>query len=111
MFRGFTEVACMPNTKPAIHTRYVVEYIVNKAKDELVDVHPIGCVTKDRKGETIAEMSDMVKGGAVAFSDDGDPASNSQVMRVALEYSSMLGDRKSVVEGGRVGTGESGRGE
>lgn len=91
MFGGFTEVACMPNTKPAIHTRDVVEYIVNKAKDELVDVHPIGCVTKDRKGETIAEMSDMVKGGAVAFSDDGDPVRNSQVMRVALEYSSMLG--------------------
>jgi dihydroorotase len=91
MFGGFTEVACMPNTKPAIHTRDVVEFIKNKSEDELVEVHPIGCVTKERKGESIAEMSDMKKGGAVAFSDDGDPVSNSQVMRVALEYSSMLG--------------------
>lgn len=91
MFGGFTEVACMPNTKPAIHTRDVVEFIVNKSKDQLVDVHPIGCVTKKRKGETIAEMGDMVQGGAVAFSDDGDPVASSQVMRVALEYSSMLG--------------------
>ncbi len=90
MFGGFTEVACMPNTKPAIHTRDVVEFIRNKSKSELVDVHPIGCVTKERKGESIAEMSDMLKGGAVAFSDDGDPVANSQVMRVALEYSSML---------------------
>ena len=90
MFGGFTEVACMPNTKPAIHTRDVVEFIRNKSKDELVDVHPIGCVTKERKGESIAEMSDMQKGGAVAFSDDGDPVASSQVMRVALEYSSML---------------------
>ena len=90
MFGGFTEVACMPNTKPAIHTRDVVEFIRNKSKNELVDVHPIGCVTKERKGESIAEMSDMLKGGAVAFSDDGDPVANSQVMRVALEYSSML---------------------
>lgn len=90
MFGGFTEVACMPNTKPAIHTRDVVEFIRNKSKNELVDVHPIGCVTKDRKGESIAEMADMLKGGAVAFSDDGDPVANSQVMRVALEYSSML---------------------
>lgn len=91
MFGGFTEVACMPNTKPAIHTRDVVEFIKNKSKDQLVEVHPIGCVTKERKGESIAEMSDMKNGGAVAFSDDGDPVYNSQVMRVALEYSSMLG--------------------
>ena len=91
MFGGFTEVACMPNTQPAIHTRDVVEFIRNKAKEQLVDVHPIGCVTKDRKGKSIAEMSDMKNGGAVAFSDDGDPVYNSQVMRVALEYSSMLG--------------------
>ncbi len=91
MFGGFTEVACMPNTKPAIHTRDVVEFIKNKSKDQLVDVHPIGCVTKDRAGKSIAEMADMKQGGAVAFSDDGDPVYNSQVMRVALEYSSMLG--------------------
>lgn len=91
MFGGFTEVACMPNTKPAIHTRDVVEFIRNKSEEQLVDVHPIGCVTKERKGESIAEMSDMKEGGAVAFSDDGDPVYNSQVMRVALQYSSMLG--------------------
>ena len=91
MFGGFTEVACMPNTSPAIHTRDVVEYIRNKSEAQLVDVHPIGCVTKERKGDSIAEMADMKEGGAVAFSDDGDPVSNSQVMRVALEYSSMLG--------------------
>lgn len=90
-FGGFTAVACMPNTNPATHTRDVVEYIIKKAEDTAVDVHPIGCVTKDRKGESIAEMGDMKDGGAVAFSDDGDPVYDSQVMRVALEYSSMLG--------------------
>ncbi|HBQ60603.1 MAG TPA: dihydroorotase, partial [Balneolaceae bacterium] len=62
-----------------------------KAQDLPVDVHPIACVTKERKGESIAEMADLKEGGAVAFSDDGDPVYNSQVMRVALEYSSMLG--------------------
>jgi dihydroorotase len=91
MFGGFTEVACMPNTKPAIHTRDVVEFVKNKSRQQLVEVHPIGCVTKDRAGKSIAEMADMKNGGAVAFSDDGDPVYNSQVMRVALEYSSMLG--------------------
>lgn len=90
-FGGFTAVACMPNTKPATHTRDVVEFIIKKSESTPVHVHPIGCVTKDRKGESIAEMGDMKDGGAVAFSDDGDPVYDSQVMRVALEYSSMLG--------------------
>lgn len=90
-FGGFTAVACMPNTNPATHTRDVVEYIIKKGEDTVVDVHPIGCVTKDRKGKSIAEMGDMKDGGAVAFSDDGDPVYDSEVMRVALEYSSMLG--------------------
>ena len=89
-FGGFTEVACMPNTSPAIHTRDVVEYVINKAKELPVSVHPIGCVTKERKGKSITEMADMKKGGAVAFSDDGDPVFDAKVMRTALEYASML---------------------
>lgn len=89
-FGGFTEVACMPNTNPAIHTRDVVEFIKKKSEKLAVEVHPIGCVSKERKGKSIAEMGDMKAGGAVAFSDDGDPVYNSQLMRVALEYSSML---------------------
>ncbi|MEX2397606.1 MAG: dihydroorotase, partial [Balneolales bacterium] len=90
-FGGFTAVACMPNTNPATHTRDVVEYIVGKAKSLPVDVHPIGCVSKERKGKSIAEMADMQEGGAVAFSDDGDPVYDSRLMRIALDYSSMLG--------------------
>jgi len=87
---GFTEVACMPNTKPATDSRDVVEYITKKASGLPVNVHPIGCVSKERAGESIAEMADMKEGGAVAFSDDGAPVYNSELMRVALEYSSML---------------------
>lgn len=90
-FGGFTEVACMPNTHPPIHTRDVVEFIKKKAEKLPVEVHPIGCVSKERKGKSIAEMADMKEGGAVAFSDDGDPVYNAELMRVALEYSSMLG--------------------
>lgn len=90
-FGGFTEVACMPNTNPPIHTRDVVEFIKKKAENLPVEVHPIGCVSKEREGESLAEMGDMAEGGAVAFSDDGDPVYDSQLMRVALEYSAMLG--------------------
>jgi dihydroorotase len=89
-FGGFTAVACMPNTNPPIHTRDVVEYIIKKSQDLPVDVYPIGCVSKDRKGHSITEMADLKEGGAVAFSDDGDPVFDSKLMRIALEYASML---------------------
>lgn len=89
-FGGFTAVACMPNTKPSIHTRDVVEYIIKKAEPLPVDVYPIACVSKERAGKSITEMADLKEGGAVGFSDDGDPVYDSKLMRIALEYSSML---------------------
>jgi len=89
-FGGFTAVACMPNTNPPIHTRDVVEFIIRKSENLPVAVYPIACVTKDRKGKQITEMADMKEGGAIAFSDDGDPVYDARVMRVALEYASML---------------------
>lgn len=89
-FGGFTARACMPNTNPPIHTRDVVEYIIKKASELPVDVYPIACVSKDRKGHSITEMADLKEGGAVAFSDDGDPVFDSKLMRIALDYASML---------------------
>lgn len=89
-FGGFTAVACMPNTNPALHTRDVVEFIVDRARTLPVDVHPIACVSKERAGKELTEMGDLVEGGAVAFSDDGSPVQNSGLMRRALEYASML---------------------
>lgn len=89
-FGGFTAVACMPNTDPPIHTRDVVEFVIERAEKLAVEVHPIACVSRNREGRQIAEMADLVEGGAVAFSDDGSPVQNSGLMRLALEYSSML---------------------
>ena len=90
-FGGFTAVACMPNTNPPIHTRDVVEFIVDRGAQTPVDVHPIACVSKDRAGKELAEMGDLAEGGAVAFSDDGSPVQHSGLMRRALEYASMIG--------------------
>lgn len=90
-FGGFTAVACMPNTNPPIHTRDVVEFIIERAESLPVNVYPIACVSKDRAGKELAEMGDLLEGGAVAFSDDGAPVQHSGLMRRALEYASMLG--------------------
>ncbi len=89
-FGGFTAVACMPNTDPPIHTRDVVEFIIERSEKTAVDVHPIACVSKYRKGKELTEMADLAEGGAVAFSDDGSPVQDSGLMRRALEYSSTL---------------------
>ncbi|PSQ96059.1 MAG: dihydroorotase [Bacteroidetes bacterium SW_9_63_38] len=87
---GFTDVACMPNTAPPIHTRDVVEFVTDRAADTPVTVHPIACVSKERDGEELAELADLADGGAVAFSDDGAPVHDAGLMRRALEYSTML---------------------
>lgn len=90
-FGGFTAVACMPNTNPPIATRDVVEFVIKRAADLPVDVYPIGTVSKERKGESLAELGDMADGGAVAFSDDGSPVQDAGLMRRALEYARTIG--------------------
>ncbi len=89
MAGGFTAVCAMPNTEPACDTQEVVQFIKKRSETELVDVYPIGAITKKRAGNEISEMADMLRSGAVAFSDDGSPVLNTAVMKRALEYSSM----------------------
>lgn len=88
---GFTSVACMPNTEPALDNQEAIKFVLHKAKEAVVNVYPIGAVTKKREGKELAEMADMQSVGAVAFSDDGDGIQNGDIMRKALEYCRMLG--------------------
>jgi dihydroorotase len=88
---GVTSVACMPNTEPPIDNQAAVEFVYLQAmRAGMANVFPIGCVTKGRKGEELAEIGQMVTGGAVAFTDDGSPVSSAEMMRRALEYSTMF---------------------
>lgn len=95
---GFTAIAAMPNTDPVVDSADVVKYVLDRAKQSpnaeqagLVNVYQIAAITEGRKGERLSEMKDLSEAGAVAFSDDGSAVTDSQVMRLALEYSSMLG--------------------
>ena len=89
---GFTSLCCMPNTDPPIDNVAVVDLIRRRSReDAVVRVHPIGCVTKGRKGKELAEMEELASAGVVAFSDDGDPIYDANIMRLALTYSADLG--------------------
>ncbi|MCR4418366.1 MAG: dihydroorotase [Ignavibacteria bacterium] len=87
---GFTALCCMPNTEPAIDCAEVVTFVKDRAANSLVDVYPIGAVTKKREGKELALLGEMYEAGVVGFSDDGDPISTSKIMKYALEYSSMF---------------------
>ena len=88
---GFTTICCMPNTQPVNHSANVTSYIVERARRHaIVNVFPIGAITRDSKGEDLAAISSMVAEGAVAISDDGRPVMNSRVMRRAMETARAL---------------------
>jgi dihydroorotase len=89
---GFTTVCCMANTNPPLDNRDTLDYVKQKADREgFVNVLPIGCITKERAGAEICGMAELADAGVVAFSDDGDPVSNSLVMRRAMDYGRNLG--------------------
>jgi dihydroorotase len=89
---GFTSVCCMPNTKPPVDKAAVVEYIKSvAAKEGIVRVLPIGCITEGREGSELADFGELSASGVVAFSDDGSPVMDSNIMRSALGYSQKSG--------------------
>ena len=84
---GYASVCCMPNTKPVTDNPYIVKYIIDRAREaDKARVYPIGAISVGLKGETMAEMGKMKSAGAVAMSDDGQPVTTAQMMRLALEY-------------------------
>jgi dihydroorotase len=88
---GFAAVCCMPNTQPVNDNAAVTEFIRARASEAgLAHVYPIGAVSKGLAGDELAEMGEMVRAGAVAFSDDGRPVHNSYLMRRALEYAQLF---------------------
>ena len=88
---GFTTVCCMPNTKPVNDSQSVTKFILHKASTEgVVNVLPVGAITKGCNGDEITEMGELKKAGCIAVSDDGKPVMNSLVMRRALEYAKMF---------------------
>ena len=112
-FGGFTAVCCMPNTNPVNDCRQVTEYILEEAaKAGMSRVYPVAAVSTGLKGDRLCEYGELKEAGAVALSDDGNPVTNSRLMRRALEYSSRFNlpvishcEDLSLSEGGAMNEG------
>jgi len=84
---GFASICPMPNTAPVNDSPTVTTYIIEKARRHaVVNVFPIGAITRGSLGEELAAIGSMRQAGAVAISDDGRPVMNAQLMRRAMEF-------------------------
>lgn len=83
---GYTDVMILPNTRPVVHNKAGIEYIVQRSRDFAVNIHPIAAITKNTQGKELAEMYDMHHSGAVAFSDGTCSIQSSGLLLKALQY-------------------------
>jgi dihydroorotase len=86
---GFTAVHAMANTDPVADCAEIVDQVARRGVEVgLVDVRPVGAVSKGLAGETLAEIGNMARSRAQVrvFSDDGRCVHDSRLMRRALEY-------------------------
>ena len=88
---GFATIAAMPDTRPVVDNRASAEFVTLQAeRARHCHVLPLGAVTRDHNGQELAEIGQLVEGGAVAFTDGKIPIANAEVMRRALEYTRMF---------------------
>ena len=110
---GFTQICCMPNTRPVTDNKVVVSYIVNRAKEvNLCKVRPIGAITEGQEGKNLATIGAMKAAGAVALSEDGKSVLSAGLMANAMMYAADFGlkclchcEDASLVDGGVVNEG------
>jgi len=88
---GFTTIFCMPNTDPAIDSEGLAMWIVEESRRiGLIDIYPVGAITKDRAGKELTEFGALKKAGCLTLSDDGFSVDNTLILRRAYEYAKMF---------------------
>lgn len=83
---GFTEIAMLPNTMPAIQTKNDINYLTRANESRLLQIHPLASVTKNNKGEELTEMIDLHEAGAVGFTDGLKPVWHTDIFLKSLQY-------------------------
>ena len=111
---GFTAVVAMPNTTPPLDDAKVVGAVLAQGRTTTCLVTVAGCVTLGRAGKELAPLGELHDLGVRVFTDDGDCVADANVMRRALEYSTMLpgaviaqhAEDPELVAGGHMHEGE-----
>lgn len=84
---GFTSICCMPNTNPVNDSKTVNSFLIEKAKKlDLINLFPIGAISRGLQGTSLADIGELKESGAVALSDDGNPVEDSALMGRAMMY-------------------------
>ncbi len=110
---GFTTVCCMPNTNPVVDNASVANFIKERAlKSGVVNVLPIGAISKKQQGNELSEIANLLAAGCIAISDDGKPVVKADIMRNAMEYAKMFDipvmshcEELSLAQGGQMNEG------
>jgi dihydroorotase len=88
---GFTTLLCMPNTQPVVDNYEIALRIRKEAeKIGLLDIFPVGAISKAREGIELSEFGQLKKAGCLALSDDGSTLEDASLLRKALEYAKLF---------------------
>ena len=87
---GFTTVICMANTKPVVDNVETLKYVLDKAKDEKINVLQAGAVSVGFKGEELTNFEELLANGATGLTDDGIPLKDENFVRAAMEKAKAL---------------------
>ncbi len=87
---GFTRVAVVPDTNPAIDTASGVSFLRNLQTQNPVELWVLGAITTQLKGQQLAELYDMSDAGAMGFSDHKHPIQNTNLLKLALQYAQVV---------------------
>ena len=111
---GYTAVMTMPNLKPvpdsAENLRLQLDII---ERDSVIDVYPLGSITKGQLGTELSDMEELAEAGAIAFSDDGRGVQREELMLAAMKRAAELDkiivahcEDNSLLYGGYIHAGE-----
>ena len=84
---GYTDIVLNPNTYPLPDSSGDIVFLKNAAKEQPTKLHPLGTLTVLSEGIDLAELYDMQNSGAVGFYDFKKSISNSNLLKIALQYS------------------------
>ncbi len=87
---GFTDIILNPNTHPVPDSSGDIVFLKNQGAGHATSLHPLGTITVKSKGEELAELFDMKNAGAVGYYDYKRPVENSNLLKIALQYTQVF---------------------